>query len=107
MTADRIETAADLDAASWNFTSACPWGCEVTVTEGKEQPHTCAGASAIVDALRVTGLDGTVLELSERLARTLDPTIRERLFDAWAVGVADGRSGEKFYGLDEMEHTDD
>jgi hypothetical protein len=82
------------------FTFQCPWGCAVHVEGGKEQPHTCQGTSAIVDALRIVAIEGTVLEHSERLARMLDPTLRELKHESWVTGVHDGRSGQKFYGID-------
>jgi hypothetical protein len=69
------------------FTFRCPWGCTVHVEGGTIQPHTCQGTSAIVDALRVTGIEGTVLEHAERLARALDPVLDELLADVKRLTV--------------------
>lgn len=88
-------------AYATTFTFTCPWGCTVDVTDGQEQPHVCDGTSAILDAMRVTpAADLTALEYAERLAARLAPVIRERRAESWETGVHDGRSGEKFYGID-------
>ena len=87
-------------AASDTFTFRCPWGCVIGVVNGAEQPHICNGTSQIVDILALAHGGMTVLQLSERIARGLDATLRERSHDAWVTGVNDGRSGGRFVGLD-------
>lgn len=87
------------------FTFTCPWGCTVSVERGTEQPHTCDGTSAIVDAMRVAPTGATVLELAEHIARALDPTVRERLGASWEDGVRMGRSGVPCAGVDATEES--
>lgn len=88
------------DVACTTFTFTCAWGCIVNVERGNELPHTCAGASAIVDALRTAPEGATVLEHAEHIARVLDPEVRTLRADSWETGVRDGRSGETFAGVD-------
>lgn len=101
------QTTTDQNAAHWTFTFACPWGCTVHVRDGKEQPHTCHGTSLILDAKRVAPEGVSNLEWAEFMARRLDPAIRGLRGDSWETGVRDGRSGEKFVGIDDVEAGED
>lgn len=88
------------------FTFKCPWGCTVTVDGGQEQPHTCDGTSRILDILHTAAHANpsqSYMEMAERVARALDPALRERSHESWVIGVKDGRSGALFYGIDDEQ----
>lgn len=87
------------------FTCLCPWGCTIHVQRGKEQPHTCAGTSLVVDAMRTAPDDATVLEYAEHIARAIDPDVREQRGLSWEDGVRSGRSGLPCVGVDTEPET--
>lgn len=91
------------EAPCTTFTFTCVWGCTVQVAEGVQEEHPCTGVSHLVDALRTAPGPQTVLELAKHLEAAIAPEVRVLKADAWETGVHDGRSGEKFAGIDPLD----
>jgi len=87
------------------FTFTCPWGCTVNVVDGATQPHVCDGTSRIIDLLRIGAIDvgQTYGAIAERLARGLDPALRELKGDTFTQGVREGRAGIVYVDAFEVE----